>query len=61
MLIDGKGHIRKILRVVKDHDWHNNPVDRQSIGGEERYIEMIQEVYDHSPPTMKEIRIHLLL
>lgn len=55
MYIDGKAHIEKILRVVKNHDWNNNPVDRESIGGEEHYVSLLQEVYEASTPLMKKI------
>jgi len=31
MTTNDKKHIREILRVVKNHDWNNNPSDRPSI------------------------------
>jgi hypothetical protein len=55
MSIDGKSHIGKILRVVKNHNWSDNLVDRESIGGEEYYVSLLQEVYEASTPLMKKI------
>ena len=48
-------HLSKILRVVKDHDWNNNPVTRESIGGEEEYIKLLIKVYNYSPIYIKEM------
>lgn len=40
---------------VRFLNWQNNPVDRESIGGEEHYVSLLKEVYEVSTPLMKKV------
>lgn len=52
-------HIAEITKVVRHHDWNNNHPERESLGGESPYIEMIQKAYDHFPPLLQNVLLKL--